>query len=173
MVLNEVTLVTTTKQTISERDEKRKNFLFEKLFPVVYFSFITTVGVLSGFGYAFVATKKREQVPDNEAEAAALLNNERVYRDGNRLALRALTRATIYSLTGVIGFSSFLWFMSGAKNFQEFRYWMGSWLPKISSKNQNQERTEFKNLTELIQYIIDEDEKKKQQKKLLQKQEQS
>jgi hypothetical protein len=74
----------------------------------------------------------------------------------------------ILKLDSVGGFSLFclgIWTLSGAKNFQEFRYKAGSILPDLR-KNRNQGRTEFENLTELFQYVIDEDNKKKEQQRL-------
>lgn len=45
--------------------------------------------------------------------------------------------------------------------------WTGSWLPSIKSKKNPEEqgRTEFKDLTELMQYLSDEDIKLKNKKK--------
>ena len=66
----------------------------------------------------------------------------------------------------VSGFSLFcigIWTLSGAKNFEEFRYKAGSILPNLN-RNRDKGRTEFANLTELFQYVIDEDNKKKQEK---------
>ena len=88
--------------------------------------------------------------------------------DGQDLAVRALRRATIYSLTGVLSFSCFMWLISGRpKTFIEFRQWAASRLPSIKSKKKPEEegRTEFENLTEFMQYLIDEDRKLKAQKK--------
>ena len=64
------------------------------------------------------------------------------------------------------GFSLFclgIWTLSGASTFEEFRFKAGSVLPDLR-KNRNQGRTEFANLTELFQYVIDEDNKKKEQR---------
>ena len=70
------------------------------------------------------------------------------------------------NLDSVGGFSLFcfgIWTLSGAKTFQEFRFKAGSILPNLS-RNRDKGRTEFANLTELFQYVIDEDNKKKQEK---------
>jgi len=61
-----------------------------------------------------------------------------------------------------------LWLISGRpKTFKEFRLWTGSWLPSIKRKKnpEDEGRTEFENLTEFMQYLIDEDEKFKTKKK--------
>jgi hypothetical protein len=69
----------------------------------------------------------------------------------------------------VTGFSIFcfsIWKLSGANTFEEFRYKAGAILPRISKPKSEQEgRTEFQNLTDLFQYIIDEDNKKKESNK--------
>ena len=91
-----------------------------------------------------------------------------LFNDGQRLAIKALRRASIYSLTGVFSFTCFLWLISGKpKAFSEFRTWAGSWLPSIKSKKPIEEegRTEFENLTEFMQYLIDEDKKLKDRQK--------
>jgi hypothetical protein len=62
----------------------------------------------------------------------------------------------------------FFWLISGRpKSFAEFRLWTGSWLPSIRRKKNPEEegRTEFENLTEFMQYLIDEDKKLKTKKK--------
>jgi len=49
---------------------------------------------------------------------------------------------------------------------QEFRQAAGNLLPRIPKKENPGARTEFENLTELFQYIIDEDNKKKSESQL-------
>ncbi len=96
------------------------------------------------------------------------VNATKLLDDGQQLALRALRRATFYSLAGVCSLTCFFWLISGRpKTFGEFRLWTGSWLPSIKSKKAPEEegRTEFENLTEFMQYIIDEDKKLKETKK--------
>jgi hypothetical protein len=44
---------------------------------------------------------------------------------------------------------------------------VGGFLPRVPKNDPPQGRTEFKNLTDLLQYIIDEDEKAKAEKKAL------
>ena len=109
-------------------------------------------------------TKKRETT----AKLARQPNATLIFDDGQRLAVRALRRATFYSLTGVFSFSLLLWLMSGrVSTFAEFRQWTGSWLPSIKKKKSKEEegRTEFENLTDFMQYLIDEDRQMKEKKK--------
>ncbi|CAF0877138.1 unnamed protein product [Rotaria sp. Silwood1] len=144
--------------------EARNTFIFNRLLPSVYFAFITACGLLGGFGFALGRTKKRETTAKLTKKANASI----LFDDGHRLATKALRRASIYSLTGVLSLTGFLWLISGKpKTFAEFRMWTGSWLPSIKSKNTKEDegRTEFKNLTELMQYLIDEDNKLKNKKK--------
>ena len=47
---------------------------------------------------------------------------------------------------------------------EEFRLKVGNMLPRIPKNYPPQGRTEFENLTDLLQYIIDEDNKDKAQK---------
>jgi len=131
--------------------------------PGIYFTFLTVCGVLGGFGFAVGRTRKRETTP----KLAQQVNATKLFEDGQQLAVRALRRATIYSLTGVLSFTCLLWLISGRpKTFADFRQWSGSWLPSIKSKKSSQDegRTEFANLTELMQYLIDEDKKLKENK---------
>jgi len=132
--------------------------------PGVYFTFLTACGLLGGFGIALGRTKKRETT----AKLTQKVNATQLFDDGQRLAVRALRRASIYSLTGVLPFTCFLWLISGRPStLTEFRLWTGSWLPSIKSKKakENEGRTDFENLTELMQYLIDEDQKLKTKKK--------
>ena len=132
--------------------------------PGVYFAFLTACGLLGGFGIAFGRTKKRETTP----KLTQQVNATRLFDDGQQLAVKALRRATFYSLTGILSFTCFFWFISGRpKTFTEFRQWTGSWLPSIKGKKdpEIEGRSEFKNLTELMQYLIDEDNKLKNKKK--------
>ena len=130
----------------------------------MYFAFITACGLLGGFGAAFGRTKKRETTP----KLTEQVNATRLFDDGQQLAVRALRRATIYSLTGVFSVTCFFWLISGRpKTLAEFRQWTGSWLPSIKSRKPPEEegRTEFASITELMQYLIDEDKKSKGEKK--------
>lgn len=144
--------------------EARNAFISNRLLPGVYFAFLTACGLLGGFGFALGRTKKRETT----TKLTKQVNATQLFDDGQRLAAKALRRATFYSLTGVFSFTCLLWLMSGRpKTLQEFRLWTSSWLPSIKSKKKPEDegRTEFKNVTELMQYLIDEDRKLKNNKK--------
>lgn len=80
---------------------------------------------------------------------------------GLELARRALFRATAYSVGGFSLFCFSVWKLSGASTFDEFRLKIGSLLPRIKRNKEQEGRTEFRNLTDLFQHIIDEDYKAK------------
>lgn len=124
----------------------------------IFFSLISSIGVLSGFGYSLGSVKKREIKNLNSKKVRDLYY---LQESGAELARRALLRATIYSVSGVSLFCFSIWKLSGANNFEEFRYKIGSLLPQIKRNKEQQGRTDFKNLTEFFQFLIDEDNKSK------------
>ena len=145
--------------------EARTAFIYDRLIPGVYFTFLTACGLLGGFGFAAGRTRKRETT----TKLARQANATQLFDDGQRLAARALRRASFYSLTGVLSFWAVLWLLGGRPTtFKEFRQWTGSWLPSIKAKKSEGEeegRNDFKSLTELMQYLSDEDEKLKEKKR--------
>lgn len=146
----------TTKNPESDKVKLDKA---DKIKAGLFFTLVTTIGLLSGFGYSFSSTKKRETKNIGKQK---LHNYYNLHDSGVELARRALLRATLYSVTGFSLFCLTVWKLSGASNFEEFRLKIGSLLPNIKrNPDQQSGRTEFKNLTELFQYIIDEDQKKK------------
>ena len=130
----------------------------DRFTSAIFFTFVTSIGFLSGFGISFIQSKKKDSKKIlKKLEAQPDLNEA-----GVALAKRALFRATLYSVGSVSLICFSIWKLSGAKTFEEFRYKIGNWLPRIKRKEEeNVGRTEFKNLTELFQYIIDEDNKAK------------
>jgi hypothetical protein len=121
-----------------------------------FLTLITSLGLLSGFGLTLTTTKKKE----TQDLTKPLPNNIHELRySGTLLARRALLIATCYSVGGFSLFCFTVWKLSGAKTFEEFRFKVGSFLPKL--KKGTEGRTEFDNLTDLFQYVIDEDKKKR------------
>lgn len=80
---------------------------------------------------------------------------------GASLALRALGWGTLYAITGCGILFYGIWKLSGATNFQEFRFKVGSILPKIPKNNPPQGRTEFSGLNDLLNYLIESSNKSK------------
>ena len=152
-------------KSAKERSRAARNaFISDRLLPGVYFAFLTACGLFGGFGFALGRTKKRETT----TKLANQPNASKLFDDGQSLAMRALRRATLYSLTGVFSFSFCLWLISGRPtSFAQFWQWTGSWLPSIGSRKPKEEqgRTEFANLTELMKYLSDEDQRLKDEKK--------
>jgi hypothetical protein len=159
--VSESELAKTTTSTSKTKEEINKDKA-DKLQAGLFLTLVTSLGVLSGFGYSFTTTKKKE-TKDLDLNKENLRSFYNLHDSGVQLARRALLRATLYSVSGFSLFCFSVWKLSGAKNFDEFRLKIGSLLPSIK-RNQDaasQGRTEFKNLTELFQYIIDEDKKNK------------
>ena len=135
-----------------------KQIKAERIQNGLFFTFVTAFGLLSGFGLSLGATKKQ----DSKSYSKGVKQNiHNLHESGAALARRALLKATIYSVSGFSLFCFSVWKLSGAQNFDEFRFKIGTFLPRITSNKQKEGRTEFENLTELWQYLIDEDEKKK------------
>jgi hypothetical protein len=145
-------------------DSNNKKTKAEKLGAGLFFTFITSVGFLSGFSFSISSTKKNET---KNYSPKAQRSFHRLHNDGTELAKRALLRASLYSCGGFTLFLLGIWTLSGAPStFKEFRFRVGSILPDLGRQHRNQGRTEFANLTELFQYVIDEDNKKKDEKRI-------
>lgn len=126
----------------------------------LFFTLITSLGLISGFGISLGSTKKQ-----NSKSLKKTKKSHYLQESGAELARRALVKATIITVSGFSIFCFTVWKLSGAQNFQEFRHKVGTFLPKISNKNKEKEgRREFENLTELWYHLIDEDQKKKKNK---------
>ncbi len=132
-------------------------FKAELLGKGLFFTLITAVGVISGFGISLGSTKKQ-----NSKLVKNKKNLNYLHASGAELARKALLRATLITVSGFSVFCFSVWKLSGAQDFKEFRYKAGQFLPRISNKKKESEgRRDFENLTELWHYLIDEDQKKK------------
>jgi hypothetical protein len=145
-----------------QEDIDRKKEKVERLKAGLFFTFVTTVGVLSGFSFSLGTTKKRETEELTNKELRVYHQN---HNRGVELARKALLKATLYSVGGFSLFCFSVWKLSGATSFTDFRQKIGSALPRISKEKDKTGRTEFENLTDLFQFIIDEDNKNKKTKK--------
>ncbi|XP_073983291.1 transmembrane protein 242 isoform X2 [Rhodnius prolixus] len=76
--------------------------------------------------------------------------------NGVELAMRALKWGTFYAVTGCSLVCYGIWKFSGAKSMEEFRFRMGSILPKIPKNEIPQSRTEFAGLTDLLTYLAND-----------------
>ena len=161
--LNSTTSGDTTNK-IAKSESEIRNEKAEKVKAGIFFSIITVLGLASGFGYSLSSTKKKESksaAPKPGLKRGSAAELHYLYESGADLARRALLRATLYSVSGFSLLCFGIWKLSGANDFEDFRKKAGSILPRIRKPSDNQGRTEFKNLTELFQYVIDEDNKKK------------
>lgn len=148
----------------SEAELRQKKL--DRLKAGLFFTVVTSLGVFSGFSLSLSATKERESKEELENFKRGKIDRSKntyyLHASGAALARKALFRATVYSVSGFSLFCLGIWKLSGASNFQEFRQKIGNILPRLKRNNVgNEGRTEFKNLTELFQYIIDEDNKAK------------
>lgn len=129
--------------------------------------FITSLAgasLLFGFGATVAMAKKK----DPTMFAKTLIPSREIPETGHSFAGRALAWGTFYSVSGFSLLCFGVWKMLGVHNLVEFREKMQSLFPKKQPKNSTQnERTEFANLTDLMQYIIDLDAEEKRKKQSL------
>lgn len=142
-------------------DSKQQNITIkektsEKLLNGLFLGTITGASVLFGFGLTLAIAKKK----DPALFLKGLTKTSNINESGGALALKALGWGTLYATTGFSLFCFAVWKALGVENLQEFRQKIGSMLPRIT-KSEPQGRTEFKNLRELLNYIIEEDKKEK------------
>ena len=102
------------------------------LSEIVFAASLSLGSILFGFGAALSQAKKKD--PKGFSSGTT---------DGVSLALKALTRATIYSLTGVYGLCFIIYKLSGATDIKDFRKKVGRILPNLTeSKPDGREWTE-------------------------------
>lgn len=118
----------------------------------VFLSAVTGISALAGFSRA-MATARRQD-PKYFGEGISGIKGS--YETGTSLALRALGWGSFYAIAGCSLLFYGMWKISGATNAEEFRFKMGSLLPKISKNDPPQSRTEFENLTDLLTYISED-----------------
>ncbi|CAL1273909.1 unnamed protein product [Larinioides sclopetarius] len=114
------------------------------------------MSILGGFGMALAMAKKKDPVYFFKG----MMPTKELPESGGALAMRALGWGTFYAVSGFSIFCFGVWKMMGVKNLEEFRMKVGNTLPRIP-KSENPGRSEFKNLRELLNYIIEEDKKGK------------
>ncbi|XP_035702060.1 transmembrane protein 242 isoform X3 [Folsomia candida] len=136
------------------------------------------MSVVFGFG-ASVSRRKEEAFSDKGFSAPS---HSHKLESGTALATRALKWGTFYAFTGVGLICFTIWKLMGVNDvmsicaylwvlyvcallvkLKEFRLKAGEFLPRIP-KNEPKGRTEFANLTDLLQYVIDEDNRAKAEK---------
>jgi hypothetical protein len=120
-----------------------------KLKAGIFLGAVAGISAVAGFG-ATVAAAKRQ---DPKYFDKGMVGSRRIGETGASLALRALGWGTLYAVTGCGVLVYSIWKLSGAENFEEFRYKVGSILPKIPRNNLPQGRTEFSGLNDLLDYL--------------------
>ncbi|ODM89355.1 Transmembrane protein [Orchesella cincta] len=144
----------TTTEIVEEEQSSR--FSFPKWREALFLSSVGGMSFLFGFGSAVSTAKKKDADAFDKGVTPSLKSES-----GVALASRALRWGTFYAFTGCGILFFTIWKLMGVKNLQEFRQKSGEMLPRIPKNDPPQSRTEFKSLTDLLQYVIDEDEKNK------------
>ncbi|XP_035702059.1 transmembrane protein 242 isoform X2 [Folsomia candida] len=144
---------------------EKKNFVrtflegYPKWKEAVFLTSVAGMSVVFGFG-ASVSRRKEEAFSDKGFSAPS---HSHKLESGTALATRALKWGTFYAFTGVGLICFTIWKLMGVNDLKEFRLKAGEFLPRIP-KNEPKGRTEFANLTDLLQYVIDEDNRAKAEK---------
>uniref|UniRef100_A0A224Z6S0 Transmembrane protein 242 n=1 Tax=Rhipicephalus zambeziensis TaxID=60191 RepID=A0A224Z6S0_9ACAR len=141
---------------LDERTDDSNGGKGKKYAEAAFLAGVAGAAAIFGFGMTLAQAKKRD--PENFAEG--LTASQKLHESGSKLALRALGRGTLYSVTGFSLFCFLAWKAMGVSDLQEFRLKVGSVLPRIP-KNEPQGRTEFSSLRDLLNYVIEESDKKK------------
>ncbi|XP_014476687.1 PREDICTED: transmembrane protein 242 isoform X2 [Dinoponera quadriceps] len=124
----------------------------ERIYAVVFLSTVTGISALAGFSGAIATARKQ----DPKYFGKGISSVQGLHETGASLALRALTWGSFYAITGCGLLFYGIWKISGATNAEEFRFKMGSLLPKIPKNNPPQSRTEFEGLRDLLTYISED-----------------
>ncbi|XP_054718431.1 transmembrane protein 242-like [Uloborus diversus] len=140
----------------TDKDVKQKEKESNKLVESTFLLSVTGVSVLAGFGMALAMAKKKDPV----YFLKGMSPTKAVPESGSSLAMRALGWGTLYAVSGFSVFCFGIWKLMGVNNLQEFRQKVGTALPTIP-KSDNPGRSDFKNLRELLNYVVEESEKSK------------
>ncbi|KAI4465049.1 transmembrane protein [Holotrichia oblita] len=119
-----------------------------KLKAGIFFTVVSGISALVGFSATLAAAKRQ----DAKYFDKGIMNATPTQTSGVQLALRALGWGTLYAFagTGILAYG--IWKCAGVNNFEEFRYKVGSVLPKITKETPG-ERTQFDGLTDLLNYL--------------------
>ncbi|KAF2903829.1 hypothetical protein ILUMI_02345 [Ignelater luminosus] len=133
------------KQNIESKDD-----VSFKVKAGIFLASVTGMSAIIGFGATLAAVKRQDPKYFNKG----MLGTIEMTETGTSLALRALGWGTVYAVTGCGILFYTIWKLSGAQTMEEFRYKIGSALPKIP-KNPPQGRTEFSGLNDLMGYLAE------------------
>ncbi|CAL7941955.1 unnamed protein product [Xylocopa violacea] len=133
----------------AEKEAKKKK---EKLYGTLFLGGLAGLSAMIGFGNALATCKKR----DSKHFDMGFMGGKGLHESGAALATRALLWGTVWAVGGCSLLFYGIWKFSGAKNAEEFRFKVGSILPRIPKNDPPQSRTEFENLTDLLKYVSEE-----------------
>ncbi|XP_043274105.1 transmembrane protein 242 [Venturia canescens] len=138
--------------TKSQNDDSTK----EKIYGGIFLTAVTGISAIIGFGTTLSAARKQDPKFFEEGVIGVKSNTAARAESGASLALRALGWGSVYAIGGCGLIVYGIWKLSGANNFQEFRFKMASILPTIPKNYPPQSRTEFDGLTDLLTYVSED-----------------
>ncbi|XP_023025589.1 transmembrane protein 242 [Leptinotarsa decemlineata] len=130
-------------------DESQENDKKFKAKAAVFLAGVSGISAAIGFGTTIASAKKQ----DPKYFGKGMVPTRELPESGASLALRALGWGTLYAFVGCGILFYSIWKISGAQNMEEFRYKVGSVLPRIPKNNPPIGRTEFSGLTDLLDYL--------------------
>ncbi|XP_064629568.1 transmembrane protein 242-like [Lineus longissimus] len=142
--------------------EAQRQERLSKLKRAMFLASITGMSALVGFGFTVALAKRK----DPTTFTKSLIGSRDLPESGTSLALRALAWGTFYSVSGVSLLCFGVYKLSGAESMKDFTRKIQSIMPKVPKKPQEQQgKSDFKTVRELVNYLIDEDEKNKKEGK--------
>ncbi|KAG5900004.1 hypothetical protein JTB14_009090 [Gonioctena quinquepunctata] len=120
-----------------------------KVKAAVFLAGVSGISAIIGFGTTVASARKQ----DPRYFGKGMMPTKELPESGASLALRALGWGSLYAFVGCGVLFYSIWKISGAQNMEEFRYKVGSLLPRIPKNNPPQGRTEFAGLTDLLDYL--------------------
>jgi len=105
---------------MGEPDNEKSESIFSKIGNGAFLFGVATIAGIGSFG--MVLTRSRKSSP---------ADFDKNIESGSKLAMRALKRATFYSVGGFSLFCYGIWTLMGVKNLKEFTAKMQSITPKV------------------------------------------
>ncbi|KAF2361678.1 Transmembrane protein 242 [Trinorchestia longiramus] len=140
-----------------EESKKKEDPNF-KYKAAAFLTGVTSLSLVGGFAMTLGWVKKQEPTLFNKSVTP--VPGQATMESGGSLAMRALGRATLYSVSGFAIFCYGVWKLMGVHTMAEFREKMGRTLPAVPRNEPPQSRTEFSGIRDLLQYLVDEDNRK-------------
>ncbi|KAA0186354.1 hypothetical protein HAZT_HAZT000777 [Hyalella azteca] len=129
------------------------------MYAAAFLTGVASLSLLSGFAMTLGWAKKQEPTLFSKGVHPTEIGHASL-ESGGSLAMRALGRATLYSVSGFAVFCFGVWKLMGVETMSQFREKMGKTLPSVPRNDPPQSRTEFSGIRDLLQYLIDEDQNK-------------